>query len=143
VHPELGLLGYFDFVLTAQEVGSEKPEGVLFQTAISAYKDRVGSDINITAQAQSDPSALLASSCWHVGNSVKHDVDGAVGSGWNAVLLNPAIEAADAVQFAERNRSGSAPGAVQKKFSKTASDRIYYEINDIQHLLTVLRLNHP
>lgn len=85
---------------------------------------------------QADASTFLAC-CWHVGNSFKHDVQGAVASGWNAVLLNPP---AVHVRSPELSGKGGSYPTVVLKSDQAASNRIYYEINDIRHLLTVLNI---
>jgi len=64
----LGLDGYFDFVLTSEEIGVEKPDPELFHVAL----ERAG-----------DVDEMQAV---HVGDSATKDVLGALDAGWQACV---------------------------------------------------------
>ncbi len=67
---DLGLSKYFDFILTSYEVKSSKPDKKIFDQALK----RIG---------LKNPSA-----CYHVGDSITSDVNGAVKAGWTAIRIN-------------------------------------------------------
>lgn len=66
----LGLAPYVDFVTTSEEAGVEKPDPVLFQRCVQ----KVG---------------CQASECVFIGDSVAHDIAGALDAGLNPVLYQP------------------------------------------------------
>jgi REG-2-like HAD superfamily hydrolase len=66
---ELGLLEYFDFVLTSHEAKSEKPSRDIFDQALK--------HANLPNTA--------CSSAYHIGNSLTSDVSGAINAGWHAL----------------------------------------------------------
>lgn len=65
---ETGLRGFFDAVLISSEVGAEKPDIGIFRAAERA----LGCD---------------ASACLHVGDSRKHDLEGALAAGWRGLIV--------------------------------------------------------
>jgi len=67
---ELELLQYFDVVLTSHESKTEKPSKEIFLLAAQAA-------------GCSDPST-----CYHVGNSIDSDVEGATAAGWTPIRYN-------------------------------------------------------
>lgn len=67
---ELDLMKYFDFVVTSYESKSEKPSPEIFNYALSK------------AKLQNPETAF------HVGNSLKHDVDGAINAKWTGLHYN-------------------------------------------------------
>ena len=66
---QLGLEPYLDFVVTSEEVGSDKPEPPIFQAAL----ERAG---------------VNASEAVHVGDQYKIDVEGARGVGISPILID-------------------------------------------------------
>jgi putative hydrolase of the HAD superfamily len=79
---DLGWIGYFDGIVASAKVGSEKPEGAIFEEALrlaglAERRDRVV----------------------HVGNDPVSDIEGAVSSGIDAVLIDRegGLEAPEAV----------------------------------------------
>mmetsp|Transcript_14122 Transcript_14122/g.23494 ORF Transcript_14122/g.23494 Transcript_14122/m.23494 type:complete len:396 (-) Transcript_14122:286-1473(-) len=67
---ELGIHDFFDFVLTSYEVKTEKPHAGIFEAASQAV-------------GVSEPAL-----CFHVGNSVDTDVEGAAAAGWTPLRYN-------------------------------------------------------
>ena len=69
IHRKLGLEPYLDFVVTSEEAGADKPNPLIFQTALQ----RAG---------------VEASEVVHVGDQYKLDVVGARGVGINPILID-------------------------------------------------------
>lgn len=72
---ELGLLAYFDLVVTSQETRAEKPDRAIFDAAL--------------ARAAAGAVPVSAATAYHVGDSLERDVAGAVGAGWTAMRFRP------------------------------------------------------
>lgn len=72
---DIGISGYFDFVLTSGEVGNRKPDEEIFKRAME--------EAGVT-----DPA-----NCVHVGDSLAKDVDGAKGAGWHPIFIPNDISA--------------------------------------------------
>ena len=68
-----GLLGCFDFVVSSEEAGSEKPDKVLFQMCVN--------------KAGCEPSE-----CLYVGDNLKNDVQAAMRAGLKAAWFDPEKE---------------------------------------------------
>ncbi|MGH3085862.1 MAG: HAD family hydrolase [Rubrobacteraceae bacterium] len=66
---DLGWLGYFDGVIASAVVGSEKPDGFIFEEALRV--------------SEVEPNRAV-----HVGNDVVADIKGAAGSGIDTVLID-------------------------------------------------------
>jgi len=66
---ELGIIDYFNFFVISSEAGFSKPSPEIFELALSK-------------------SAITASECIHVGDSLEHDFYGASSVGIKAVLLD-------------------------------------------------------
>jgi putative hydrolase of the HAD superfamily len=60
---------FFDFVHVSTRAGAAKPDSAIFQTALNHY-------------------SVEARQAWHVGDSLREDVEGAMAAGVNAVLLD-------------------------------------------------------
>lgn len=73
---ETGLRDFFDAVIISSEVGHEKPDPGIFRAAEAAL-------------------AVKASQCLHVGDSRTHDLAGARGAEWQAVLVRQDEHTAD------------------------------------------------
>ncbi|MFC1871647.1 HAD family hydrolase [Chloroflexota bacterium] len=69
VYAELGLEPYLDFVVTSEEVGSDKPQPPIFRAAL-------------------ERAAVAAAEAVHVGDQYKIDISGAQGVGINPILLD-------------------------------------------------------
>lgn len=65
---ETGLRALFDAVIVSSEAGAEKPDTGIFRFAESAL-------------------GRNAAECLHVGDSRKHDIEGAEAAGWRSVLV--------------------------------------------------------
>lgn len=74
---ETKLDSYFDHVFVSSEIGVEKPDAAVFKYVENA-------------------SGHSGSEILHIGDSIKHDIDGATAIGWNALLISydPSVEAA-------------------------------------------------
>src|SRR5262245_10867088 len=64
-----GLDHFFDSVHVSTRVGAAKPDSAIFQAALNYH-------------------AVEARKAWHVGDSLREDVEGAIAAGINAVLLD-------------------------------------------------------
>src|SRR5215475_10384723 len=64
-----GIGHFFDSVHVSARVGAAKPDAAIFQAALSHH-------------------AVEARRAWHVGDSLREDVDGAIAAGINAILLD-------------------------------------------------------
>lgn len=78
---KLGIIGDFDFIVTSEEAGSEKPDSGIFMLCAE--------------KAGCEPSE-----CAFVGDSVSHDVVGALNAGMRAVWLNANGSTAEPVKGA-------------------------------------------
>ena len=65
-----GLLEYFDFIVSSEEAGSEKPDKILFRMCVN----KAGCD---------------ASECLYVGDNLKNDVQAAMRAGLKAAWFDP------------------------------------------------------
>ena len=65
-----GLLSYFDFIVSSEEAGSEKPDKILFRMCVTK-------------------AGCEASECLYVGDNLKNDVQAAMRAGLNAAWFNP------------------------------------------------------
>jgi putative hydrolase of the HAD superfamily len=66
-----GLIGLFEFVIDSHEVGASKPDPAIFHAAL----ERMG---------------ISPSGAWYIGDSVFHDVNGAIAAGFaRALLIDP------------------------------------------------------
>jgi putative hydrolase of the HAD superfamily len=65
---ETGLSELFEAVVISTETTSEKPDAAIFRTAEAAF-------------------GVTPERCLHVGDSRKHDIDGARAAGWGALLV--------------------------------------------------------
>ena len=69
----IGVDQYFDFVITAADVGAAKPDAVIFEAALAA-------------------AGVSADQALHVGDDPTFDVLGALEAGMHTVWVNPAAE---------------------------------------------------
>lgn len=65
---ETGLRRHFEAVTISSEAGAEKPDTAIFRRAEAAH-------------------AATAAQCLHIGDSLKHDVDGARGASWQVLRV--------------------------------------------------------
>ena len=96
---KLGLLALIDFMVSSEEVSAEKPEKRLFD-------------------ACAEKAGCTASECVFVGDSLSHDVRGALNAGMSAVWLAPSGRAADAPDGVPRIASVSELPGLLKRMSQ-------------------------
>ncbi len=75
---EMGLAHYFDFFIVSGILGVEKPDPRIFEAAIEAAHESVSQMV-------------------YIGDSVHHDVEGAMGAGMDAILVDRANRHAERV----------------------------------------------
>jgi HAD superfamily hydrolase (TIGR01549 family) len=71
---DLGIIEFFDFIITSREIGAEKPSRKIFEVGMSRIRC-------------TNPSSVV-----HVGDSVETDVLGAHAAGLMPVLLNEELD---------------------------------------------------
>ena len=92
---DLGISGYFDFVLTSGEAGHSKPSPEIFALAMSEA-------------GVSDPSE-----CVHVGDSLSRDVEGAKGAGWHPIFIPNDVSATVSSPDSNFGEAGEGEGFTQ------------------------------
>jgi putative hydrolase of the HAD superfamily len=65
---ETGLARWFEHVLISSELGAEKPDPEIFHAAAARF-------------------AAAPAQCLHIGDSIRHDREGAHAAGWSAVIV--------------------------------------------------------
>ena len=75
----LGLIDYFDFIVTSTKCGCEKPGRQIFDCALQmAAKHK-----------NQEQYSISASSSLHIGDNLDEDYYGAIKAGFSALMLDP------------------------------------------------------
>lgn len=93
---DLGISKYFDFILTSFDQKSSKPARGMFDEAVR----RAGLD--------------KSTACYHVGDSVDNDVNGAVDAGWTALRIHTDFDE-DFPDWFDTDTDSSAPEGAERR----------------------------